>query len=296
MGALGDAIRRVRARPRLLLAVAGLHVAVALLASGPLSATLKPLLDGRPAAAGMMRGDDGLTIELLADHPEILRVAGASAQASALLYALVSWILVGGLLAALTRDGGDDGEARGAVAVAQACARHAGRMVRVGLLGVPLRLLPIGVGVGAWFAIGTVAHGGGLTQVVARAAATALLFGGAWSLTTVAVDYARGVAFADGELPAWRAVARGWKRSLGHFGPAARLAAFSGFGFALSTGAYLAIALALPNEPAWSLAVLMLLRLALVVVRAFFSVSTLAAAALQVAAPAAHQSSVISAG
>jgi hypothetical protein len=281
MGALGEAIRRVRARPRLVLAAAGLHVAVALLASGPVAATLRPLLDARPAAGGMLRGDDGLAGELFADHPEIVRVAGASAEWSALFYALLSWILVGGLLAALTGEG-DGGEARGPVQVAAACARHAGRLVRVGLIGLSLRLIPMAIAVGAWFAIGSLTKGRGFPELVIGALAMALLFGGAWSFITVAADYARGLAFADETLKPRRAVGRGFKFALRHFAATARLAAFSGFGFALSTAIYLAIALRLPNEPAWAFLALTLLRLALVAARAFFTITTLTGAALTV--------------
>ncbi|HZS38726.1 MAG TPA: hypothetical protein VFF06_17965 [Polyangia bacterium] len=275
-----EAIRRVTARPQLLLAVAGLHVAVALLASGPVSATLQPLLDGRPAAAGLVRGDDGLAGELFSDHPEILRVAGASAEWSALFYALLSWILVGGLLSALASD--DDEHVRGPVAVAAACARHAGRMVRVGLVGLPLRLLPMAIAAGAWFAVGHFTKGRGFAELVLGAAVLALVFGGAWSFITVSIDYARGLAFADAGLKPWRAVGRGFTFALRRFAATTKLAAFSGFGFALSTGAYLAVALALPNEPAWAFVALTLLRLGLVLARAFFTVSTLTAAALAV--------------
>jgi len=280
MGAVGEAVRRVAARPRLVLAVAGLHVAVALLAAGPVAATLAPVLDARPAAGELLRGDDGLTGELFADHPEILRVAGASAEWSALLWALLSWILVGGLLAALASD--DDAAAHGPVAVASACARHAGRMVRVGLVGLILRVVPVGIAVGAWFAVGRFTKGRGFAELVIGALAMTVVAGGAWSFITVAVDYGRGLAFADASLKPWRAVGRGFKLALRHFAATARLAALSGLGFALPTAIYLAIALRLPNQPAWAFLALTGMRLALVAVRAFFTVATLTGAALTV--------------
>jgi hypothetical protein len=276
MRALSEAVRRTMARPKLLAALVGVHVAIALLASGPLHATLAPLLDHRPAAARLLGGDDGLYGELFGDHPEILRVAGASAQGAALLYGLLAWILAGGVLAALA---GDD-PAVGTVAVTAACARRAGRMVRVGLGGLIVRVAPILVAVGVGFAADKWLTGGGFARQVLVGVAVLVVAGGAWSFATVAIDYARALAFFDETVKPWRCVWRGFKLALRRAPETALYAAFSGLGFALSTALYLAVALALPNEPTWAAALLMVLRLALAFARAFFTVATLTAAAL----------------
>ncbi len=52
-GAIREALARVAARPKLIVAITALHAAAAMLASGPLASVLAPLVAGlRPAVAG----------------------------------------------------------------------------------------------------------------------------------------------------------------------------------------------------------------------------------------------------
>src|SRR5437660_10018088 len=93
---LSEALSRVTSRPWLLVALAALNVGLSVLMSSPLSAMLAVLIDQRPAAALMVSGaDHGYTIELLADHPELLAVAMAALGLGTVLWGPLSCIVAG---------------------------------------------------------------------------------------------------------------------------------------------------------------------------------------------------------
>ena len=115
------------------MALALTNIGLAVVMSAPLSSMLAMLLDHRTAAAGMAAGDDALWIEFLSDHAEIAAVASVALAGGVILYGLLSWILDGGVLAALALDG--ERRALGASGVLAQSAERAGRMVKLGLLG-----------------------------------------------------------------------------------------------------------------------------------------------------------------
>lgn len=270
---LSEAWGRVTARPWLLAALAGLNVGLSVLLSAPLSALLSPLVDLRPAASVMMSGgDDGLMAELLADHPEVLAAAAAALGAGALVWGLVSWVLSGGVLAALALDG--DRAARGAGAVLAESARRAGRMVKLGALGVPLRLIPALIAGGGLMLLRAVIRGRTF-QPLSLAAMGALVLGAvAWAAVTVAVDYARGLALDDAQTRSWRLVARGLRLAFVRRSATLQLIAFS-------IAAWLAVGVIyywLAGHLG-ALLILTVLRLASVVARTAITCTTLTAAA-----------------
>ena len=114
-----------------MLALAALNLALALLASTPLSAPLARFLDDRPAAVAVAdAADDGPRLELLQEHPELLSGATESALLALVIGSALSLIVAGGLLSRKDDD-----------PFAVACARNARRMLAIGAAGLPLRLL-----------------------------------------------------------------------------------------------------------------------------------------------------------
>jgi len=276
---VGEAAARAWRRRRLVGALALAHVVAVALASVPLDVALMPLLDGRPAASTLIRGDLGLAIELLTDHPELIAGALAAASLASLLWAIVSWALDGGVLAALVPVG--EARAIGARAVLEASARRAGKMIAVGAAGLVLRLPSLAIaGGGAAWVRARVEHDGG--PVATRAiewAAIALAFV-AWALSSTAIDCARGFAFADARVSAWRAIGRGVRTVFARAAASLQLAALGTLvPLALTVGSY-ALSTRLPNGPLWSLLAVLALRLAVAYARIAFACGALAGAGL----------------
>jgi hypothetical protein len=274
------ALRRVLGRPRLVAALAGLNVVIALGAALPLWAALAPLFDMRPAAAQMLQlPDDGLFAELLSDHPELLPLLAFPGLAALIVHALASSVAAGGAWAAL-----GPSEARGR-AVWDAAARTAGPMLALGALGLLLRLVPLLLGAGAWLAIDHVTRGRGFAAASLGALATAAIVGASWSFVTVSADYARGVALgasSDGPTGArapHQAMLDGLRTAVRRPGATARLCAFSAGGFLAVTAAYHALAWSVPIGPTAAFALVMALRLAAIWARAAVTTATFLAAA-----------------
>jgi hypothetical protein len=223
---LSEAFRRVTARPWLLLGLAGLNVGLTVVLTAPLSALLSSLLDLHPAAAVMVSGsDDGLMAELLGAHPEVLAVAAAALSAGAIVWGLLSWVLAGGVLAALALDG--DRAAHGAAALLAESARRSGRMIKLGLFGLPLRLIPALVGGGGLALLRAIIRGRTFQPMSLAAMGALVLAAVAWATVTVAVDYARGLALDDTQTRSWRLVARGLKLAFVRRTATLQLIAFS---------------------------------------------------------------------
>jgi hypothetical protein len=269
---ISEAFRRVWGRPWLLMALALTNVGLAVLMSAPLSAVLSMLLDRRPAAAAMAGGDDGLWIELLTNHTEVVVVASVAMGAGVIVYGLLSWILDGGVLAALALDG--ERRARGAGAVLAESARRSGRMLTLGLMGTVLRVAPLFFGAVAYWIAHAVISGRtfqpNLMMSMLALAAAALT----WTTVSMAIDYARGLSLDDAQTRSWRLLARGLALLFTRPGATLQLVAFS-------MAAWLAVAVLY-----WVLAghltallLLTVLRLAAVVARVAITMTTLTAAA-----------------
>ncbi len=269
---ISEAFRRVTERPWLLLALVALNTGLAVLLTAPLSAMLSQLLDQRPAATAMLAGDDGLFAELIADHFEVFAVAAVAAGAGVLVYGLLSWVLGGGVLAALALDG--ERRARGAAEVLAASARLAGRMIKTGLFGLVLRVVPLLLGAVAYAIAHAVIRGRTFQANMATSMLALVAAAVAWTTVSIAVDYARGLALDDATTRTWRLMAHGlrmlWTRraatlQLIAFGLAAWLAVGVGYFFAAGH----------VTAPL----VLTLLRLVAVVARVAITMTTMTAAA-----------------
>jgi hypothetical protein len=270
---LSEAFRRVTGRPWLLAALAVLNIGLTAVLSTPLSVMLQDLLDMRPAASVMVgSGDTGLLAELLTDHPDLIRVAAVSAGAGALLYGLLSWVLAGGVLAALALDG--DRRARGAAEVLAESVRRAGRMVKIGLLGLPLRIVPGLIGLCAMLLMRAVVTGRTFQPMSIVVAATMVVAAVAWAAVSVVLDYARGLSLDDAQTWSWRLVVRGLKLAWTRRVATLQLIAFSMAAWLAVGLIYYWLGAQLPV-----LFVLTVLRLASVVARAAITATTLTAAA-----------------
>ena len=269
---ISEAFRRVWARPWLLMALALTNIGLAVVMSAPLSSMLAMLLDHRPAASAMAAGDDSLWIEFLMDHAEVAGVASVALAGGVLLYALLSWILDGGVLAALALDG--ERRARGAGGVLGESAERAGRMVKLGLMGALLRVVPLAFGAAAYAIAHAVISGRtfqpNLTTSMLALAAAAL----AWTAVSVAIDYARGLSLDDGETRSWRLLGRGVKLLFERRAATLQLIAFS-------MAAWLAVAVIywLVAGHLAALTLLTVVRLFAVVARVAITMTTLTAAA-----------------
>jgi hypothetical protein len=256
------AIAFARRRWMLVAFLAAVNLALAFVATQPLSAALAPI-DFSPAARALVGGDDGYAIELTNEHPELLHLAGTGAWIALLANGLFFWIFAGGLL----------DPSAGVIAGA---ARHARRMLQIGALGLLVRIVCAGIAVGGWFVMKPLWTGQGFAQLALGLAVAAAIAGAAWSLGTVAIDAARGLALREPSLSAWRALVGGVRRLRRR--ELLRIAAFSGFGWLALTLAVHTIAFALPNAPTWSFALLLGLRGLVAFGRAFVTVVTLVAA------------------
>jgi hypothetical protein len=208
---------KLRQRRLAVLALAMGNLILALLATAPLSPPLARALDDRPAAAAVADSpDDGARAELLEDHPELTATALECGALALLLWAAFSAVAAGGLL-------GDEPFLAG-------CARHARRMIAVGLMGTPLRLLALLGPLLGWAII----DGAHRFSTVVTGALGALVVGGLlWSMATVIIDRARGL-----DLPPWKAL----KSALSprRLGSTFFLALISALGFVLVTSLQLA--------------------------------------------------------
>ena len=269
---ISEAFRRVWARPWLVAALALTNVGLTVLLSSPLGAVLAPLVDRRPAASVMVGGNDGLWFELLLNHVEIGYVASAAIGAGVLVYGILSWVLDGGVLAALALDG--ERRARGAGAVLGESGRRAGRMLTLGLLGTLLRVVPLLFGGIAWALAHAMIRGRTfqpfLNIAMLALAAAALT----WTTVSMAVDYARGLSLDDDRTRSWRLLGRGIKLLFTRRAATLQLVAFS-------MAAWLAVLVVywLFASHLTALILLTLLRLAAAVARVTVTMTTLTAAA-----------------
>jgi hypothetical protein len=262
----------VSERPRLWLLLSALNVLFSSLLVAPLSVALAAHLDLRPAATPMVAGDDGLWFELLTDHPELVSLAVGALGAGALVWGVFSWIFAGGVLGALAVDG--ERRALGAAQVLEVTARSAPRMLVLGALGLPLRIVPLGIGVGAFMALRSVlkAQTFGPLSVVAMAAL--VLFAVLWTAISIAIDYARGLSLDDTKAKSVVLVWRGIKLALTRRSATLQLVAFS-------IAAWLAVGVVYYwlADHVSALLILTMVRMLSVVARTAITLTTLLAAA-----------------
>jgi hypothetical protein len=276
MGALSVAWARVKSRPRLIVGLALINLLLTFAATRPFSAALANLIDIRPGASAMVRGNDGLLAELLTDHPEAIAAAMGGAQAVLVLWGLLAWILAGGILSTLALPAVVP--ARGSLRDLLAeSAQHAWRMTKLGALGLTARIVPFLLGAAVWFSLKPIFAHRGFSQLATWAFLTALVFALSWAWATVAVDYARALALTE-PIKVHRAFGRGIKRSLR--APTVTIVLFSLVGFAAITLVQAALAHALPAEPAWAAFVAFLLRVAAALGRTAVATTTLVAAGI----------------
>src|SRR6185436_16745223 len=170
------------------------------------------------AAAVADAADDGPRAELLDDHPELTALALESGVLALLLWGALSWIAAGGLLS---------GEK-----FLHGCVDNARRMLALGVVGLPLRLLALAGPLAAW----AIADGAHDFRTVLAGGGVAVIIGGIiWSLATVTLDRARGLALARPELRPWQALRKGLDASWARRGNTLALALLSGGGFAAVT-------------------------------------------------------------
>jgi hypothetical protein len=274
MRPLAIAWGRAWARPRVLVALTLLNLALSFAAARPLSAALSTVIDLRPAASTMLRPDDGLIAELLTDHRELIAAAFGGAQVALLVYGVLAWLLAGGLLVtlALPRELSPRGSLSELVA---ASAAHATRMLALGALGLVVRLLPIALGAATWFALKPIFLNRGFAELATWTLLTALLFALAWSTVTVALDYARALALLE-PMSVLRALGRGLRLALSR--PTASIVLFSLVGETAVTLAQVTLSHALPNHGRLAYAAAIALRVAGAFARAAVGVTALVAA------------------
>jgi hypothetical protein len=269
---ISEAFRRVWARPWLLVALALTNIGLAYLLTAPLSAMLSMLLDMRPAATQLAAGDDSLWIELLRNHVEVTAVASTALGMGVFVYGILSWILDGGVLAALALDG--ERRAHGGAAVLAESASRAGRMVKLGLLGLVLRVIPALFG-GIGYAIARLAIKGRTFQPNMEISMIALVFGAiAWTATSIAIDYARGLSLDDRQTRSWRLIGRGVKLVFARGSATLQLLAFT-----LAAWLAVAVVYSLLASHLSVMPLLTLLRLLAVFARVAITMTTLTAAA-----------------
>lgn len=191
--ALWTGARRVLGRPRLLISMWLMSLTFGLLASFPVKNGLSSLLDMRPAATLIARGQaDVLLIELLSDNRSMISMAVAAALATTLLYFLMQLGLSGGLLATL-RDPRHPQRVTGSQILATA-AQTAGAMFKLELVFALMARLPL-----------LLVTGGGLMllnrektlnflsleQIVLRNLPVIALFAVLWAMLSVTLNHAR---------------------------------------------------------------------------------------------------------
>lgn len=202
-----EAFARVWARPWLVVALALTNIGVSVVMTAPLSAMLAMLLDKRPAAAAMAAGNDGLWLEFLTAHSEVATVALVALAAGVVVYGLLSWVLDGGVLAALAFD--DERRARGAGAVLGESGARASRMLTIGLFGVLLRTIPLLLAGIAYAIAHAVISGRTFQPMLLTSAVTLVIAAIVWTAASIAIDYARGLSLDDPHTRSWRLVPRG---------------------------------------------------------------------------------------
>lgn len=142
MGAihLRRVLQRVLQRPGLIAAVWGLGLALSLLGLLPGLSALGAILNSRPAAAALARGEaDVLWAEVFSEHPTLTVVLMTGAACALLVHWLLSLLLSGGLLAALRAPGQAEPVLRGGAVLGEG-ARLFTAMLRLSLLGVLTRV------------------------------------------------------------------------------------------------------------------------------------------------------------
>lgn len=269
---ISEAFRRVTERPWIIAALVLTNIGLAVLLSAPLSGMLSMLLDERPAATAMMNGDDGYLVTLLFDHPEVFAVAGVAVGAGVIVYGLLSWVLGGGMLAALALDG--DKRAVGAPSVLAAAARLAGRMIWTGFFGMLLRVIPLLFGAIAYAIAHAVVTGRTFQPNMATSMLAILVAAVAWTTISIAVDYARGLALDDAHTASWRLVGQGLRMLWGRPSATLQLVAF-GLAAWLAVGVGYFFVASHVTAPL----LLTLLRLVAVVGRVVITMTTMTAAA-----------------
>lgn len=212
MSPLRRAFDRILTRPSLMVGVAVIQVVAGALVTLSSTAALSTLMDRRPAAAAMLRGDDGLLLELLQRHQEVAAVWATAALLALAVAVLLGWTLAGTLLSALAFD-----EVRGAAQLARATIETLSCMIKVSLLGLVLRALPLGLGALAWSWLRPELQGT-FPSVLAAAAGCVAAFAVPWAVVTVTIDYARAIVLGDSKgraVPALkRALRLAWTQRL----------------------------------------------------------------------------------
>ncbi|MCS6912686.1 MAG: hypothetical protein RMK29_17690 [Myxococcales bacterium] len=246
---------RVLRRPALVLAVWLMTLLPALLASLPVLLWLKGLLDHRPAAAELARGEaDPLLGEILQDQPAAVPLLLGSLLGAALPGWLLSAAASGGLLDALRRPGHPRRVVGRAVVVRMADTAPA--MLRLWGAGLALRLPVVALLGGAGLALRKLLPGRGLSAAVVAVAATAVVGALLWSLLSVVLHYARLHRLGAPDRPGatWRALRGALRCTRQHLGPTLGLAAVSVLGLAVLVGVGRAVALHLDARPSIALA------------------------------------------
>lgn len=249
------ALARVLRRPGLVLALWLMALLPALVASAPVLLWLSGLLDHRPAAAALARGEaDFLLGEILQDHPTAVPLLLGSLLGAALPGWLLSAAVSGGLLDALRRPGHPRRVVGRAVVVR--AVETAPAMLRLWGAGLVLRLPVLALLGAAGLALRKLLPGSGLG--VGVAAVTAAAGGGAllWSLLSVVLHHARLHRLEAPDRPGatWCALAWALRCTRRRPGPTLCLAAVSVLGLGLLVVAGRALALRLDASPQIALA------------------------------------------
>lgn len=191
--ALWTGARRVLGRPRLLLAMWLMSLTFGLLASFPVKNGLSGLLDMRPAATLIARGQaDVLLIELLSDNRSLISMAVAAALATTLLYFLMQLGLSGGLLATL-RHPRHPQRVTGSQILATA-AQTAGAMFKLELVFALVARLPLLLVTGGALMLlnrEKTLNLLSLEQIVLRNLPVIGLFAVLWAMLSVTLNHAR---------------------------------------------------------------------------------------------------------
>jgi hypothetical protein len=229
------ALLRALRRPRLLL---GLWLLTLLIAAGaglPVLLSLRSLLDERPLAAALARGQaDFLWGEIFGDHPLLAAALAGSLLAAALPAWVLSAAMAGGVLDALRRPG-DPRRVTGWALLARA-GQTAPAMLRLWVLGLLLRLPLLAVLGGAAVGLRHALAGRGMVPALVGGGALLAVAALLWSGLSVALDYARLERLGDGATgpgAARRALRRGLRRARQAPGATLGLAALSALGLGL---------------------------------------------------------------
>jgi hypothetical protein len=226
----------MRAKRSAIVFLAAANFLIAFLAAAPLSPSLGRALDDRPIAGAVAdAADDGPRAELLEDHPEISAIAIETGFLAVALWWISSWIFVGGILSEEFLVG---------------CARHWKRMLAVGALGTLLRLPAL---IGPLVSIPIFSTAKNFPGLLAGSLVALAVGGLFWSLATVTIDRASGIAIREPSLSAWRALRTAARATRTNFPQTLQVALLSGCGFLALAGLQILITQSLPATALGSL-------------------------------------------